>query len=435
MDKVQRPTVRNEFQRCIARSEQGMYIEIPFEVPDHAEELAVTYLVESFGEARAVIDLGVRDTGRVRGWSGGARKEFRIGLEQATPGYVPGKLHPGSWAVLHNAYRVPEEGCQVTVTVEVFLSTSRWLKGDLHTHSIHSDGTYSLEENAAIMEQLGCDFIAMTDHNAISQNYAYPRNTAVLMIQGMEFTTNCGHSNFLGVTEPLDDFRVENQADVNERIRMARERGARIVLNHPHCDFCPWEWDFNVDFDWVEVWNGPWTDRNARALEWWQEQLVGGRRLTAVGGSDVHRPDKYVKHAMPCTWVYAETKATQGILNAISKGHVCISYAPEGPFLELSFGTYRTGDSVPKEEREQIDAVTLNSSGLLPGDRVRWITEKGLVKEEVCTSEESEAVSLNIQKHERTGPRFVRVEVWRHFKEVDQLLVVALTNPIYFDAI
>ncbi|WP_282940022.1 CehA/McbA family metallohydrolase [Paenibacillus sp. RC67] len=433
MEKTERRSVRRVFQRTVAHSEQGRYIEIPFDVPEHTEELTISYSVESFGEARAIIDLGVRDTERVRGWSGGARREFRIGLENATPGYIPGKMTPGSWAVLHNAYRVPKEGGQVTVTVEVFLKTYRWLKGDLHTHSVHSDGFYSLEENAAIMEQLGCDFIAMTDHNAISQNQAYPRNTAMVMIPGMEFTTNYGHSNFLGVAEPLNDFRVENQTDVKERIHTAHERGARIVLNHPHCDLCPWEWDFNVEFDWIEVWNGPWTDRNARALQWWQEQLVSGRQLVAVGGSDVHRPDPYVKHAMPCTWVYAETKTVKGILDGVGKGHVCISYAPEGPFVELHAGTYRTGDSIPKEEQEQIIAITLMSSGLLPGDQIRWISERGLVREVVHPTEVTETVALKIQGPEWIGLRFVRVEIWRHFAEVDQMLVAALTNPVYFE--
>ncbi|MBE1442326.1 CehA/McbA family metallohydrolase [Paenibacillus sp. OAS669] len=436
MESASRPSVTKIFQRSITPGEQGMYIEIPFDVPEHAEELSVAYSVDSFGETRAVIDLGVRDTERVRGWSGGARREFRIGLEKATPGYMPGKLSPGSWAVLHNAYRVPEEGCQVTVTVEVLLSAPRWLKGDLHTHSVHSDGSYSLEENAAIMERLGCDFIAMTDHNTISQNQAYPRHTSVVMIPGMEFTTNHGHSNFLGIADPLDDFRVRDRADVDDRIRMAQERGARIVLNHPHCEFCPWEWGFNIDFDWFEVWNGPWTDRNAQALQWWQEQLADGRRITAVGGSDVHRPDKYVKHAMPCTWVYAETKTGEGILKGIDRGHVCISYAPEGPFIELRFGSCRTGDSVPQEERELHDSVTMTGTGLLPGDQVRWFTEKGLVKEEVLASEPDDAISLNIQGSAWEGLRLVRAEIWRRYAaEGDPMLMAALCNPIYFEVL
>ncbi|SDN72014.1 hypothetical protein SAMN04487897_104191 [Paenibacillus sp. yr247] len=413
------------YRREIKHEEQSAYIEVPFEMPDQVEEIHVSFFVNSFGEAKPVIDLGVRDSHKVRGWSGGARSEFTIGLEKATPGYLPGELASGDWAVLHNAYKVPKEGCEVTITITFYFHTPRWLKGDLHTHSVNSDGTFTLEENASIMEQLGCDFIAMTDHNAVSQNYSYPRNTSVVMIPGMEFTTNFGHSNFLGVAEPIDDFRVSGQADVNERIATARERGAKIVLNHPHCDFCPWEWDLNVDHDWWEVWNGPWTARNERALAWWQEQLASGRHLVAVGGSDVHRPDRFVKHAMPCTWVYAETKTVNGILQAIDKGHVGISYSPDGPFAQLSCGAYMTGHTVPANVS---DTVKLSVENLREGDQIKLISERGTERSEICSQS-----GTQVFEFEQNGRMFYRVEIWRHFDEVNMTLMAMLTNPIYFE--
>lgn len=412
------------YRREIHHFEQSTYVEVPFEMPELVEEVHVQFAVQSHGDAKPVIDLGVRDSHKVRGWSGGARSEFVIGLEKATPGYLAGDLQAGDWAVLHNAYKVPPEGCEVTITITFYFHTTRWLKGDLHTHSINSDGSYTLEENAAIMEQLGCDFIAMTDHNTVSQNYTYPRNTPVVMIPGMEFTTNFGHSNFLGVLEPIDDFRVKNQEDVNLRIATARERGAKIVLNHPHCDYCPWEWDFNTDHDWWEVWNGPWTARNERALAWWQEQLASGRKLVATGGSDVHRPERYVKHAMPCTWVYAETKTVNGILQGIDKGHVAISYSPEGPFAQLTCGAYMTGDTVSNGVS---DNVLVTIEHIREGDQIKLISEHGVELTEVCSS--TGAWELEV---EQKGRVFYRVEVWRHFEEVDMTLMAMLTNPIYF---
>ncbi|TVY08473.1 CehA/McbA family metallohydrolase [Paenibacillus cremeus] len=412
--------------RTIAHSEQSTYLEVPFEMPENVEELHVSYVVESHGEPKAVIDLGVRDAARVRGWSGGARSEFTIGREKATPGYLPGELTPGNWAVLHNAYKIPEAGCTVTVTVECVYHTPRWLKGDLHMHSVHSDGKFTLEENAAIMEELGCDFTAMTDHNAVSQNYAYPRNTSIVMIPGTEFTTNFGHSNFLGVADPIKDFRVKGQEDVNAKLAEARQNGAKIVLNHPHCDFCPWEWDFNVDHDWVEIWNGPFTARNERALQWWHDQLVSGRRLVAIGGSDTHRPDPYVKHAMPCTWVYASAKTVDGILDGIGQGHVLITYAPDGPFVDLSCGSYMVGDGVPAGELAR--EVRLQADDLKAGDRVKLLSSSG-VEQDVEVTEDG-ALTLRCNA---AGKRFVRAEVWRQFEAAGKMLLATVTNPIYFD--
>lgn len=416
-------------KRMIRSEERSRYIEIPFEMPAGVETLHVDYKVKSQGKPRAVIDLGVRDGDRLRGWSGGARTNFTIGREKATPGYLPGELASGSWAVVHNAYKVPDSGCTVTVTITLTFETPRWLKGDLHSHTVHSDGSFTLEENAAIMEQLGCDFIAMTDHNTISQNLVYPRTTDIVMIPGMEFTTNFGHSNFLGVADPCNDFRVTGVADVHERLRVARERGARIVLNHPHCDYCPWEWGFDVDHDWVEVWNGPWTDRNAATLAWWQEQLASDRRLVAVGGSDVHRPHPYVRHAMPCTWVLATSRTVDGILHGIGQGHVVVTYAPDGPFVELRCGSYGVGDAVPESVTGTDRVVQLQAERLLVGDHIKVISAR-CVESEV-TIEQDGKLELSITPAEGKG--FLRVEIWRHFDIVDQKLMAALTNPIYLD--
>jgi hypothetical protein len=420
--------VERKLARYIDKSEEGGYVELPFEMPEQACELHVSYRVETngSGEAKAVVDLGVRDGRRIRGWSGGARSEFSIGPEQATPGYIAGELTPGGWAVVLGTYRVPEGGCTVHATVRFELITPRWLRGDLHTHSVHSDGSYTLEENAAAIKALGCDFIAMTDHNAISQNIAYPRGSGVVMIPGMEFTTNFGHSNFLGVGDPLDDFRVASQADVDRRIATARARGAKIVLNHPHCEYCPWLWDFAADYDWVEIWNGPWTERNARALHWWQEQLAGGRRLVAVGGSDTHRPHPHVKHASPCTWVLAESRTAAGVLEGIARGHTFTTFAPDGPFVELRCGDAMMGDTVPAAAAAA-EPVAVHAEDLLPGDELRAISERGL---ERSWTADGDTLEVNV---ERDGRHFVRVEVWRRFEQTQSTLLAAVTNPIYFD--
>ncbi|PYI53605.1 phosphoesterase [Paenibacillus flagellatus] len=442
MPRAKESLVRT-FRRDISREEQGTYIEIPFAMPEGTETLRIAYAVESRGEPKATIDLGVRDAGKVRGWSGGARSECFVGREKATPGYTPGELTPGEWAVLHNAYRVPEGGCTVTVTVECEPETPRWLKGDLHMHSVHSDGTFTLLENAAVMEELGCDFLAMTDHNTTSQNAAYPRETSVVLIPGMEFTTNRGHANLLGVPEPLDDFRVAGQDDVDRNIRTARERGARVVLNHPHCRHCPWLWDFSADIDWVEVWNGPWSESNEAALDWWHRQLASGRRLVAVGGSDTHRPHPYVRHAMPTTWVYARTKTVNGILEGIARGHVSIGYAPDAPFLELACGPYRIGDAVPANG-DAPEEVELRAERLLPGDVVRLIGEEGTVREWTIGGEPESgpwpetgagartAAARSFRHPVGGGLSFLRAEVRRHFAEADRTLLAAMTNPIYF---
>ena len=46
----------------------------------------------------------------------------------------------------------------------------RWLAGDLHTHTVHSDGALTVAELAALAAGRGLDFIAVTDHNTVSHH-------------------------------------------------------------------------------------------------------------------------------------------------------------------------------------------------------------------------------------------------------------------------
>src|SRR5207302_10191068 len=65
-----------------------------------------------------ILDLGCLGPAGFRGWSGGARPEFVITPEAATPGYLPGELEPGTWQVMIGLYRLPASGAEHPVTAE-----------------------------------------------------------------------------------------------------------------------------------------------------------------------------------------------------------------------------------------------------------------------------------------------------------------------------
>ncbi|MFC0273877.1 CehA/McbA family metallohydrolase [Metabacillus herbersteinensis] len=416
---VKKMTIEQHFNP----EQQGQYIEVPFEMPSNAVILRVTYHVEG---TESVIDLGVKDPLRIRGWSGGARKEFRIENHVATPGYLSGPLHEGKWSVLLGLYKIQSDGCSVQLSVEISIGQPQWLKGDLHTHTVHSDGQYQFHDVVSIASERELDFIALTDHNTVSQNYTYPRNTNILFIPGLELTTNYGHSNLLGIEDPNIDFRITKGKDekIKDALASAKSKGAKIVLNHPHCPYCPWEWDFDVEFDWVEVWNGPWREGNEATLKWWHGQLCLGKRIVAVGGSDVHRPDPFVKHGYPTTWVYSNGKTVEKILEAIDQGHVFISYSPTGPRAELIYGTYMMGDIAVQREDQYLE-VKLDQ--LKHGDEVKFISNEKVEKSVQIFDKQNLTEHLHISTQ-----KFIRVEVWRYFSETDNNSLALASNPIYF---
>ena len=54
----------------------------------------------------------------------------------------------------------------------------RWLAGDLHMHTVHSDGVMTVPELARFAAGRGLDFIAVTDHNTISHHAELPAAAA-----------------------------------------------------------------------------------------------------------------------------------------------------------------------------------------------------------------------------------------------------------------
>jgi hypothetical protein len=407
----------------ITKEMEDQYLEVPFQMPEHVESLHVNYEIIDKGASKSIVDLGIRDAKRVRGWSGGARMSFFISREKATPGYLAGSLEPTEWAILLGTYRIAQAGCEVKVTIRFELQEPRWYKGDLHTHTVHSDGKFELSEVVQIALENQLDFIALTDHNTISQNYVYPKENNLIFIPGMELTTNHGHCNLLGVADPIQDFRSTSNEQVLARIEEAKEKGALVVLNHPHCPHCPWEWSFDVPYDAVEIWNGPWRENNQHSLDWWQSQLAQGKKIVAVGGSDVHAPQPIVRHGYPTTWIYSPGKDSASLLAALRKGHTFITYGPVAPTVQLTCGEKMMGDVVYAIE----EPVLIELQQLQAGDLIRIYTNQGKTEEWAVTDEHT--VTLLYQLDKETS--FIRVEVWRMFPEANKLLPVTISNPVY----
>lgn len=413
--------------RDILPGEQDRYLEIPVDLPRDTEEIEVEISVA--GPSGTVIDLGLRDPRRIRGWSGGSRRRVRLGLGRATPGYEPGPMPEGTWAVLLGTYSVPEPGCCVELRVRRRARGLRWLSGELHAHTNHSDGSDTPDTVAREVAELGLDFIALTDHNTGTAFAAFPVGEKLFAIPGMEWTTLRGHVNLYGVERPLDDFRAATEEDVRTRIAEARGRGALVSLCHPFedmCKGCDWGWGLaDLPIDAVEIWNGFWRPSNQNALEWWQSELAAGRRLVAVGGSDRHTAHPYIRYGTPTNWVLAASRTAKDVLEAIRQGRVSLSVDPQGPLLDLGCGPYRMGDLVARAERS---AIRLTAQGLRPGDEVRLVSDRGTERAFRADGEELAT------EFDPDGRRFWRAEVHRYFEELRCELPAGFSNPIYRSA-
>ncbi|WP_221567214.1 CehA/McbA family metallohydrolase [Alkalihalobacillus sp. TS-13] len=405
--------------KTISSSQQGDYITLPFTIPEDVEEIRVQL---SFTEPEAnVIDLGVEDPQGFRGWSGGARREIFLREDRATPGYELGEILPGEWGVILNAYRVPKE-CTVTAKVSIKRCEFEWYKGDLHLHSNHSDGAFTVSEVVDNVREAGLQFLALTDHNTFSQNVQYPIVEDHAIIPGVELTTNKGHANFYGVPKPFLDFRCKTKEDVQEKWDEGIANGSIVSINHPHCNFCPWEWGLdNFQVKVIEIWNGPWSQHNHATLEWWDNQLQQGKRIVAIGGSDTHRQHDHIKYGVPTTWINAVAHSPRKLLEGMGEGRVCVAASPKAPWVEIKLGDTGIGEIHQKDEQQGFLTLEVEFKEKMNGV-FKVITNQGTVFQEDLTDK-----SFLIPSCIPTTSLYIRVELWN--QELDEPIVIS--NPIY----
>lgn len=341
------PTLRGRWTREDRAS--SIYQYVPVDVPPGAPGLSVRL---SYDQSGAVLDLGVFDPQRFRGYSGGARDEFVVTPRVATPGYLPGPLPSGEWSILLGLHRVPSEGVEVSLDIDTgspwpidetgasftlpapvgrgsgrglpAAAGRRWIAGDLHAHTVHSDGGLTIDQLADLAVCRGLDFLAVTDHNTTSHHphlRAASERAGVRLVPGQEVTTDTGHANCFGDVGWVD-FRRPSDAWLHH----AEAAAGVLSVNHPLDGDCRWRRPLSRPTPLAEVWHSSWDRHTDAPLQWWH--AWGG---VAVGGSDWHRPGDAEVLGAPTTWV--EVDEDGDVVAALRAGRVAISAAPDGPVM------------------------------------------------------------------------------------------------------
>ena len=443
------------------------WVYIPLDVPPGVNRITVSYSYDKPspppGYDTNALDIGVFDEGGIelgdatgfRGWSGGFRSEFTISASDATPGYLPGPVGPGRWHVVVGPYKVAPQGLNWTVTVTLSFGPPgapfvahpaphraagrgrAWYRGDMHLHTVHSDGRRLPAEVAAGARAARLDFIVSTDHNTSSAagvwgDFAGPD---LLIIDGEEITTRNGHYTALGLPAGTwIDWRYRAaDGGLARFVQQIHAVGGLAVAAHPlaTCVGCGWKFGF-AGLDAVEVWNGPWTADDEAVVANWDNLLVAGARsgrwIPAVGDSDAHSEPQVI--GLPHNVVLAGGLDRRSILSAVRSGRVWIA---ESAAVDLQFsavgGTRRAGIGERLEvEDDAAVTVTLTVAGA-GGGTVRLITDQGLRSSATLPADGPGTVSWTTTPQ---NSRYVRAEVRRaQPTPATPDTMVALTNPIF----
>jgi predicted metal-dependent phosphoesterase TrpH len=181
----------------------------------------------------------------------------------------------------------------------------KWYKGNLHTHTVHSDGDSTPNEVASWYKEHRYHFLVLSDHNYLTEiaglNAVFAAPERFLLIQGEEVTTSSGgkpvHVNAYHLDRLVDPVQAGSvAATVQANVNAIRAARALPSLNHPNFEWAVTSKDLlqvsNLNL--FEVYNGHPSVNNrggggAESLEeMWDALLTGGKRIHGIAVDDAH---------------------------------------------------------------------------------------------------------------------------------------------------
>lgn len=337
--------------------------------------------------------------------------------------------------------------------------------GNVHVHTMNSDGSGTAGEIAEAAARAGLDFVAIADHNTLSSQLQ-GRYGQVYLLAGQEITPpSQDHLLVFGADRCLAEAGLDMQAIIDA----ARSAGAATFLAHPYEHAAayppepPFPWrSWHVEgYTGLELWNymsefkgqlrskarallgayapslaidGPFWETVAR----WDE-LLRQREVPIVGSSDAHgqwyslgplrRQVFSYEHLFRCVNTHVlldeplpsdPSAAAVTIFAALSRGHAFVAY--DAPASSRGF------------------RLTLSSQGKVVasmGDSLAW--SRGLV----LTAQSPAGGYMRLLRDGNTivstrlaalayalqQPGVYRVEVTRHFRGRRRAWI--FSNPVY----
>ncbi len=176
-------------------------------------------------------------------------------------------------------------------------------KADLHVHTLRSpDSRTELEEAVSAAKKAGLDFLAVNDHDIspLEEVFSSPEREGVLLVPGIEYSTDCGHLLGLFLERPCPPGPEKGRISFHEASENIRQSGGLCVIAHPFQSTAQSEEErFETllslfdEIDGVEVCNRRAGKKRKNANELAEKLLASlpGDHF-ATAGSDSHFPEE-----------------------------------------------------------------------------------------------------------------------------------------------
>lgn len=354
------------------------YMDFPFNLPEGVNKITLRMTHHHRNQTQIFLSLHGPDGFRANRMNlvdtGEIITEIWITPDQASPGGLPGTIQPGAWKAQidiaqlteETSYRLvgfaefgPAASIKLPFTDEASVSNippikdcAGWYKGELHAHSIESDGKLTVEDMVTAASQAGLDFFALTDHFTCSQwrKLDALQDRRIALLHSLEITSHHGHANLHGLHVYVDVYVDRTGWSMDQAADSTHAQGGLFCVNHAYSADCSWR---AFTFDWnkadlYEIFHNLEGPNNIYQIGLWDKLLSAGFRIIGVAGTDSHHPQT-VNQGLGelVTWVYAAQLSEGGIVNGLKRGQAYISRGGE-----LRFGAVnRAGCRVEMGER------------------------------------------------------------------------------------
>lgn len=295
-----------------------------------------------------------------------------------------------------------------------FEAEGRWFKGNLHAHTLNSDGEESAEQLVNAYKGAGYDFLSITDHGKLTETEGLS-TPDFLLIPGEEVCVGSSETgrffHIVGASIrgeiPVED--LDEDGSPQNVIDLVRDLGGVAWIAHPY-----WSDLNNNDLAGlqrhlgVEVYNTNCELTIGRGLSsvHWDDLLVKGLRPLGLAVDDAHSRERPYLPGDSCrAWVNvrAESLSANSIIGSLMSGLFYSSCGPEITGIEIH------GDEIMVSSSKARSIAFISNGGL---------GEKN-------TAEADSLVGANYSL--RGGERYIRVEV------TDLEGRTAWSNPIFLE--
>ena len=437
---------------------------------------------------QTVLDLGLwdeqgyRNPKGFRGWSGSRHKRVFLEAYRATRCYRADPINPGTWYVELGVAAVGPTGAEWTIRIRartvpanrtrvrhpvkkdhVANPAAGWYHGDFHMHSWHSNPRGPTRKRfIEYARQAQLDFLPVTEYVVGLHWDEYGRCQEqfpdLLIWPGREIVTYFGHMQCIGETPDFIEYRHGfEDVSVSEIQREVRKADALFQVNHPTtfggplfrnlCRGCAFELEDEIDWtavDTVEVLNGAATVRRklllrrvwaeienpflSSAIEFWEDLLNAGYKVTAVSGSDFKKGRGLGSCA---TAVWARELSRRALTEAIRAGRAYV----------------RTRGVKGSPELEMTATTTAGASGTFgselvvgPGEEVDVTVEvRGGAGQSLRVIRNGDEIQVVKIPDDESRHRFVAVRAaddgrrwtWYRVETFDARSRTAIGNPVF----